>query len=87
MCSKRDSIGEKIARYRRLKQQIEDRQLNDAADRLLASLEAVRRRCIGEINGARLPCEPYFPRQSWRKDFCQNNTPPAAQPVSPPFGG
>lgn len=42
MCVKCDEINETIARYRRLRDQINDRQLDEAADRLVAGLEAKR---------------------------------------------
>ncbi len=40
MCEKCDEIDETIARYKRLKIQISDAQANQAADRLIAQLEA-----------------------------------------------
>lgn len=40
MCSKCDAINETIARYKRLRRQIDDQQLHDAAERLLMQLEA-----------------------------------------------
>jgi hypothetical protein len=42
MCSKCDEIDRTIARYRRLRGQINDKQTHEAADRLLAKLEADR---------------------------------------------
>jgi hypothetical protein len=43
MHSKRDEIDETIARYRRLRNQITDKQTIEAADRLIAELEAKKR--------------------------------------------
>jgi hypothetical protein len=40
MQTKRDEIDETIARYRRLREQISDKQTIEAADRLIAELEA-----------------------------------------------
>jgi hypothetical protein len=40
MCSKCNRLSETIARYRRLKQQINDQRLQDAADSLVDRLEA-----------------------------------------------
>jgi hypothetical protein len=40
MSSKRDEIDETIARYGRLRDQISDKQAVEAADRLIAELEA-----------------------------------------------
>ena len=40
MCSKCDQINETITRYQRLKRQINDLQITEVADRLLAKLEA-----------------------------------------------
>jgi hypothetical protein len=39
MCDKCDKIEDSIARYKRLKDQINDRQTRDAADCLLAGLQ------------------------------------------------
>jgi hypothetical protein len=40
MCSQCVEIDKTIARYRRLKEQVRDRQVQEAADRLIAELEA-----------------------------------------------
>lgn len=40
MCSKCEKIHEAVARYKRLKAQIDDHQLHEAADRLVAKLLA-----------------------------------------------
>jgi hypothetical protein len=40
MCEQCDRIEEKIARYKRLRGQIADRQTQDAADRLMMELAA-----------------------------------------------
>lgn len=40
MCSQCVEIDNTIARYRRLKEQVRDRQVQEAADRLIAELEA-----------------------------------------------
>jgi len=40
MCHRCDQISETIARYKRLRQQINDRQLQEAAAHLAAKLEA-----------------------------------------------
>jgi hypothetical protein len=43
MCEKRDEIDERIVRYRRLGQAINDQQTTNAANRLIAALEAEKR--------------------------------------------
>jgi hypothetical protein len=40
MCSECEEIETTIARYRRLRNQVSDLQMNEAADRLIAALEA-----------------------------------------------
>jgi hypothetical protein len=40
MCEQCDHIDETIARYRRLKEQANDKQVGEAADRLVSELEA-----------------------------------------------
>ena len=40
MCNECNKIDDSIARYKRLKDQINDKQTKEAADRLLAELEA-----------------------------------------------
>jgi hypothetical protein len=42
MCEKCDEIDKAIARYKRLKDQILDSQATEAADRLIAKLEAAK---------------------------------------------
>ena len=43
MCEKRDEIDERRVRYRRLGQAINDQQTTNAANRLIAALEAEKR--------------------------------------------
>ena len=43
MCNKCDEIDQVVVRYLRLKRQVNDRQTHEAADRLLAKLEADKR--------------------------------------------
>jgi hypothetical protein len=42
MCGKCEAINTTIARYRRLKKQVNDQQLHESADRLIVGLEAAK---------------------------------------------